>query len=90
MEAIQFIGVEPTALIQEIAKQVKTELIKDLKTTIEGNRPRYLSANEVCEEFGITKPTIYDWKKRGILKSYKLGAKVFYRFDEIEGAMIIN
>lgn len=88
MEALQFIGVEPTAFISEIANKVKTELLHDLEKSITSSKPRYLTANQVCEEFGITKPTIYDWKRRGILKSHKLGSRVYYRFDEIENAMI--
>lgn len=91
MQTINFVGVEPTALIQEIANEVKNTLFADITKTLQANEPkRYLSADEVCERFGVTKPTIHEWRKRKILKSYKLGARVYYRLDEIENAMIIN
>ena len=91
MEQISFIGVEPTALIREITENVKNSLLSELTKTIQENEPkRYLSADEVCKRFGITKPTLHDYRKRNILKSYKLGARVYYRLDEIENAMIIN
>ena len=91
MEQISFIGVEPTALIREITENVKNSLLSELTKTIQENEPkRYLSADEVCKRFGITKPTLHEYRKRNILKSYKLGARVYYRLDEIENAMIIN
>ena len=91
MQTINFVGVDPTALIQEIANEVKNTLFADITKTLQDNEPkRYLSADQVCERFSVTKPTIHEWKKRGILKSYKLGARVYYRLDEIENAMIIN
>jgi len=91
MQTINFVGVEPTALIQEIANEVKNTLFADITKALQDNEPKlYLSADQVCERFSVTKPTIHEWKKRGILKSYKLGARVYYRLDEIENAMIIN
>lgn len=91
MEIIHFVGVEPQDLIKEIAKEVKNILFADLEKTIRDNEPkRYLSADEICNQFDITKPTIHEWRKRGILKSYKLGSRVYYRLDEIENAMIVN
>lgn len=81
----------PQENIQQIATTVKTELLSELTKLLSDIAPkRYLSADEVCERFGVTKPTIHDWRKRGILKSYKLGSRVYYRLDEIEDAMIIN
>ena len=91
MQTIQFIGTNPNDLIREITENVKNSLLSELTKTIQENEPkRYLSADEVCKRFGITKPTLHEYRKRNILKSYKLGARVYYRLDEIENAMIIN
>ena len=91
MQTINFYGVTPTDLIREIANEVKNTLFADIQKTLIENEPkRYLSADEVCARFTVTKPTIHEWRKRKILKSYKLGSRVYYRLDEIENAMIIN
>ena len=91
MQTIQFIGTDPNDLIREITENVKNSLLSELTKTIQENEPkRYLSADEVCKRFGITKPTLHEYRKRNILKSYRLGARVYYRLDEIENAMIIN
>ncbi|WP_373708854.1 helix-turn-helix domain-containing protein [Kaistella sp.] len=91
MEQITFVGIEPTALISEIVGRLKSELLSDLTKTFNDNQPKkYISAQEVCERFGVSKPTIHEWKRRGILTSYKLGSRVYYRMDDIENAMIIN
>ena len=91
METINYVGVEPANHIQGIAQEVETRLFDRLTKFITDTAPkRFLSADEVCTRFGVTKPTIHEWRKRKILKSYKLGARVYYRLDEIESAMIIN
>ncbi len=59
MNTIQFYSVEPNALIKEIAENVKTELLAELTKIFRDNEPkRYLSADEICQHFGITKPTL--------------------------------
>jgi len=91
METINFVGVSPQALISEIVGKIKSELLSDLIKTIQDKEPnRYSSAQEICDRLDITKPTIHEWRKRGIIKSYKLGSRVYYRLDEIENAMTIN
>lgn len=91
MQTVNFVGVQPDQLIQEIAEKVETALFAKIQKTLQDNEPkRYLSADEVCERFGVTKPTIHEWRKRKILKFYKLGSRVYYRLDQIENAMIVN
>lgn len=90
METINFVGVTPTALIQETAKQVFNILIPELTKTFQNTSPEYLSADKVCQRLDITKPTLHEWRKRDIIKSYKIGARVYYRWDEVQNAMIIN
>ncbi len=90
MTSIQFIGLEPTALIQEITAQVKNSLLPELTKTLQNDNLEYLSAEQVCKRLSITKPTLHEWKKRKIIRSFKLGARVYYRWDEVQNAMIIN
>lgn len=91
METINYVGVEPIHHIQAITDNVENRLFDRLSKFLTDNAPkRYLSADDVCQRFGVTKPTIHEWRKRKILKSYKLGSRVYYRLDEIENAMIIN
>lgn len=90
MTSIQFIGIEPTTLIQEITAQVKNILIPELYKTLQNNSPEYLTADQVCKRLSLTKPTLHEWRKREIIKSYKIGSRVYYRWDELQDAMIIN
>lgn len=91
METINYVGIEPINHIQAITDNVENRLFDRLTKFLTDTAPkRYLSADEVCQRFAVTKPTIHEWRKRKILKSYKLGSRVYYRLDEIENAMIIN
>lgn len=91
MESIQYVGVKPTAHIQEIVDTVENRLFERLSKFLTDNEPnRYYTAEQICERFSITKPTIHEYRKRKIIKSYRLGSRVYYRLDEIENAMIIN
>lgn len=91
MEQINFVGITPDNFLNELVGRIKTALLTDLEKSITDNEPnRYYTAEQICERFSITKPTIHEYRKRKIIKSYKLGSRVYYRLDEIENAMIIN
>lgn len=91
MNTVQFFGIEPTALINETAKTVITQLLPELEQRLGNNQQnQYYSADKVCELLGITKPTLHDWRKRKIIQCYKLGGRVYYRWDNIEKAMRID
>ena len=44
----------------------------------------YLSRKEVAKLLKITLPTLHDWTKVGILKSYKIGTRVLYKENEVK------
>ena len=91
METINFVGITPDNFLNELVGKIKTALLTDLEKSIKDNEPnRYYTAEQICERFSITKPTIHEYRKRKIIKSYRLGSRVYYRLDEIENAMIIN
>lgn len=91
METINFVGITPDNFLNELVSKVKTALLTDLEKSIKDNEPtRYYTAEQICERFSITKPTIHEYRKRNIIKSYRLGSRVYYRLDEIEAAMIVN
>ncbi len=86
--AVQLIGLSPADFIAEIAEKVKTSLLDELAKKMQ--TPEYLSADEVCRRLAVSKPSIHEWKNKGIIKSYKLGGRVYYRWDEVQNAMITN
>lgn len=39
---------------------------------------------EVCKLFQVTKPTIYEWIRRGRLKRHKIESRVFFLWNDIQ------
>ncbi len=85
---IQFLGVDKDQLINEIVSKVKSSLLAELEKRQSAKQSTYLSAQDICEKFAISKPTVHSWRARGILKPYKLGSRIYYRLEDIEKAMI--
>jgi len=81
----------PRENINEIASMVESRLFMRLEKFISDNKPnQYLSAEKICERLDITKPSLHEWRRKGIIQSYKIGGRVYYRWDEVEAAMIVN
>ncbi|TLX77021.1 helix-turn-helix domain-containing protein [Labilibacter sediminis] len=47
-----------------------------------------MTIKEVSEYFQINRCTVYDWRKRGILKAYGIGRKVYFKADEVRSVLI--
>jgi hypothetical protein len=85
---VQFIQSSPEELENRIYNRLKSEIDK-LKLDFQPKHPpEYLTRNQVKEMLDVDLSTIHNWTKRGKLKSYSLGNRVYYKRDEIEQAII--
>jgi hypothetical protein len=88
MQTVQFISVTPEQLQEAIIEGVKTQL-QDLKKHFEPKTPNeYLTRVEVSEMLKIDLSSVHNWTKKGILTSYQIGGRVYYKRSEIENAIV--
>jgi MerR-like DNA binding protein len=45
------------------------------------------SRKEVAEKLGITLVTLDIWNKRGLIESYRVGGRVYYKPEAVENAL---
>jgi excisionase family DNA binding protein len=87
MENIQFIQITPEEQEDRIFKRVKAEL-EELKKDFQPKQPpEFLTRNEVRDLLKVDLSTVHNWTKRGKLKAYGIGNRVYYRRDEVEAAI---
>jgi excisionase family DNA binding protein len=65
-------------LIEEVIRE------HDTKGLPSNDAPQLLKVKEVCELFQISKPTIYDWIRKGQLRSIKIESRRFFLVDDIQ------
>lgn len=85
---IQFIQVSPQEIKDDILSGVNS-IIENLKKDFQPKEPtEYLTRNEVAELLKIDLSSLYNWTKKGKLKSYGLCGRVYYKRHEIEQSII--
>jgi predicted DNA-binding transcriptional regulator AlpA len=71
---------------EEFWRQMK-KLVEDVLTergvvskviNAHAESPKLLKAKDVCELFQISKPTIYEWMRKGQLQSVKIESRRFF------------
>ena len=88
MEKIQFIQTTPEQVTEVILQGFRNEIEK-LKKDFQPKEPtEYLTRNEVKELLKCDLSTIHNWNKKGKLKAYGIGNRVFYKRSEVEKAII--
>jgi excisionase family DNA binding protein len=84
---IQFLETSPDELENRIFNRVKAEF-ESLKKEFQPKEPcKYLTRNEVRDLLKVDLSTVHNWTKRGKLKAYGIGNRVYYRRDEVEAAI---
>jgi len=67
---------------------IKSQL-KDLKKHFQPKEPNeYLTRVEVAEMLKIDLSSVHNWTKKGILISYQIGGRVYYKRAEVENAIV--
>jgi excisionase family DNA binding protein len=84
---ITHIQITPEELESRIYNRLKTEF-ESLKKEYQPKHPSdYLTRNECRDLLKVDLSTVHNWTKRGKLKAYGIGNRVYYRRDEVEAAM---
>jgi excisionase family DNA binding protein len=87
MEQVQFIQTTPQQIETAIIAGVKVQ-IDLLKKEFQPKIPtEYLTRNEVKELLSVDLSTIHNWQKKGKLRAYGIGARVYYKRHEVEQAI---
>jgi hypothetical protein len=86
MSDILFSQISLADLITHIRQVVKEELQTNEKAQLE---EKLLSPKEACKLFqpAISRPTLDNICKQGLLMKYNLGGKVLFKYSEIMGAL---
>lgn len=46
--------------------------------------PKMLKVKDVAKKFGVSRQTIYEWRKNGLLPSFNIGRSVYFNPDEVQ------
>lgn len=86
------IPMEPEEFWDQIRLIIRQELTKLENTSSQGKnavpvqgltyKPLY-KMGELCQLFGVTRQTIYDWIKHGKLKPYKVRSRIYFLHNDI-------
>lgn len=84
---IQFIQLTPEDLQEAILRGIKAE-IDTLKKEFQPKEPtEYMTREEVRDMLNIDLSTVHNWTKRGKLKAYGIGNRVYFKRKEVELAI---
>lgn len=73
----------------ELIKERVDYLLQQLQVSNQ-SKEEYLSRKRTAELFDISFPCLNDWTKKGILKSYRLGARIYYKRSELDNTISLN
>ena len=84
---VQFIQVTPEKLQDDILKGVE-EKLSELKKEFQPKEPtEYLTRKEVAELLKIDLASVHNWTKKGKLKAYGIGGRVYYKRTEVDASI---
>lgn len=83
LNSVDYLQLIRTIVKEEIERGVNKTKNLAFKTDGLIEKPLY-KMNEVCELFQITRPTVYEWIKRGLLKPHKLNSLIFFLAADVK------
>lgn len=88
IQTIQITQLTPDQFEESIRKAVKSQL-DSIKKEITPVAPKeeYLTRKQVAELFQIELSTLHNWCKKGKLKPYGIGNRVYFLRSDIEKAL---
>ena len=87
MQQFQFIQINPEQFKDELIQGFRAE-IKTLRKEFQPKEPtEYLTRSDMAQMLKIDLSTLHNWTKKGKLRSYALGNRVYYKRHEVDAAL---
>lgn len=91
-ERNQLVVIDLPTLQNLISRTIKNvfENLNDVASshpTVKSTEDGLMTMEEVTKFLKVSKVTIHNWKKKGIIKSHKIGRKLYFKKAEIESAI---
>lgn len=87
VQQVQFIGTTPEEVTQPVI-----DIIHNVLEKLDSFQPQkaeeYISLDEAAKRLKVDKSTLHNWRKRGVIKGYQLGYRVYLKWSEVEAAMV--
>ena len=78
MQNLLILADSPDAF-RELLRNILAELLpKTLEPVVQGDHETLLNGIDACREFGISKTTLSEWKKKGIVPFIRLGRRIYF------------
>ena len=81
--------ISPEELKQLIKEVIKEELVVLKKDLAVKESDVLLTRSETCELLKIDSSTLWSWTKKGKITCYGIGARRYYKIDEILKSLIV-
>jgi len=81
---------DPSKFKEEIIAGFRSELKEFAKNFEPKTPPEYLTRQETAILLSCNLATLYNWKAKGLLKTYGIGGRVYYKRSDIEEALEEN
>ena len=81
MQRVAFIPIPLDELKKELISVIREEL--DISPKTNPPQEAFIKSDEVCRILKVSKVTLTDWRKRGLIKYHKIGSRVFFKRSEI-------
>jgi hypothetical protein len=75
--------------VKDLIQLIKSAVREELLAKDEAKEEQLISPDKVCSIFQpkITRPTLQSYTDQGLIKSYRLGGRVWYKYSEIMNAI---
>jgi len=88
MNAIQFIAYTPQQLEDVILQRLEELFKKQSQDAKPKQLEEYLTRKEVAQLFKVDLSTIHNWCKRGKLRPYGIGKRVYFLKSDVQNALV--
>lgn len=84
---VQLINITKEELTEDLLKAFRKEL-EGLKENYQPKQPtEYLTRKKTAEMLDVNLSTLWNWTKKGLIKAYGAGNRVYYKRKDIEAML---